>query len=50
MTTCHRMGSDPGANRSVKEDDMALGCEPVASTNHDAAVHRYDHLTKGART
>jgi hypothetical protein len=28
---------------------MALGCELVTSTDHDAAVHRYDYLTKGAR-
>ena len=31
-TTCHRMGGDPEANRTVKEDDMALGCEPMTST------------------
>jgi len=38
------------AHSTVKEDDMALGCELVTSTDHDAAVHRYDYLTKGART
>jgi hypothetical protein len=26
------MGGDPEANRTVKEDDMALGCEPLTST------------------
>jgi hypothetical protein len=38
------------AHSTVKEDDMALACELVTSTDHDAAVHRYDYLTKEART
>jgi hypothetical protein len=29
---------------------MAPGSELVTSTDHDAAVHRYNYLTKGART